>query len=113
MPAIFPEVSKMQFSEPHDRFCVIRHEELPDGHKAAYRISGIDPDRAWCLVWSFPTIERAIATLEDERKEAPEWRTFEMVDMAHSRFCLTGKSKEVQDAIIGSYVFEKRHGELF
>ena len=40
------------YREPLGRFVVEYHEELPEEHKAAHRIKGIDPDELWTLQWS-------------------------------------------------------------
>lgn len=62
------------------RYRILRHEELPERHKEAYRADGIDPDDLWSLIWSFGTKEAAVKCLEDEEAEAPAHWTFKMVD---------------------------------
>tara|TARA_R110000772_G_scaffold99174_1_gene198824 strand:- start:90659 stop:90922 length:264 start_codon:yes stop_codon:yes gene_type:complete len=62
------------------RYRVLRHDELPEEHKVAYRAEGIDPDDNWALIWSFTTKEDAIKALMEERERAPWWQTFRFRD---------------------------------
>jgi hypothetical protein len=62
------------------RYRIVRHEELPPEHKAAYRINGIDPDTLWSLIWSFETLEAAEKQLADCNEHAASWQTYKIVD---------------------------------
>lgn len=72
------------YKETVFRYRVLRHEDLPEFHKAAYRAKGIDPDDNWSLIWSFMTKEAALACLKQERAGAPSFYTYEMVDGGQS-----------------------------
>jgi len=76
------------YKETVYRYRVVKHEELPEEHKAEYRLNGIDPDDNWTLVWSFKDKQDAIAQLMSCRDEAPWWQTFKMVD--------AGKDEEIE-----------------
>ena len=62
------------------RYRLLRHDDLPEEHKAAYRQRGIDPDDLWSLVWSFRDEETAVRLLEEERKRAASFQTWKLVD---------------------------------
>lgn len=62
------------------RWRILRHEELPEAHKAAYRLNGIDPDDNWSLIWSFETEEDAKVQLADCIAHAAKWQTYKLVD---------------------------------
>jgi len=62
------------------RYRILRHEELPERHKEAYRAEGIDPDDMWSLIWSFGTKEAAEQCLADEQFDAPAHWKFKLVD---------------------------------
>jgi hypothetical protein len=62
------------------RYRIVRHDELPESHKAEYRAAGIDPDDNWSLVWSFADLKSAESCLAREQEEAPKWRTYKLVD---------------------------------
>lgn len=68
------------YEEPVGRFRLLRHEELPEAHKAELRIKGIDPDDNWSLVWSFHEREPAETCLAQERAHAAKWQTWKLVD---------------------------------
>ena len=62
------------------RYRIMRHDDLPEEHKAAYRLQGIDPDDLWSLVWSFETREAAEVQLARENENKPRFYTFKLVD---------------------------------
>jgi len=62
------------------RYRVMKHEELPEEHKALHREHGVDPDHVWSLVWSLETKEDAIEMLTELRSKAPWWQTFRIID---------------------------------
>lgn len=62
------------------RYRIMRHEELPETHKAEYRLNGIDPDTVWSLIWSFETREAAEAQLADCNAHKGKWQTYKLVD---------------------------------
>jgi hypothetical protein len=62
------------------RYRILRHEELPEGHKQAYRDRGINPDDRWDLIWSFETYEAAFKCLENCREEAASFQTYKIHD---------------------------------
>ena len=63
------------------RWRIMYHEELPEAHKASYRLSGIDPDNLWSLSWSFEDEADAVEMLDKiERRKAFKWRTYKIVD---------------------------------
>lgn len=68
------------YSERVNRFLILRHEELPEAHQAAYRAAGIDPKDNWSLIWSFSTRVDAEDCLRDAKAEAASWMTHKMVD---------------------------------
>ena len=68
------------YEEPVGRFRLLRHEELPDAHKAEYRLRGIDPDDVWSLIWSFHTSEAAEQQLVIEEQRKASWQTWRLVD---------------------------------
>lgn len=105
MTAILPTLSEMTFGEPHERFCVIKHEELPEDHKACYRINGMDPDRVWSLVWSFADEAAAEAQLAECVEEARSYQTFKVVDMVHCPMNLTGADR---DAVMEKFFAERQ-----
>jgi len=63
------------YTETVYRFVVEYHEELPESHKAEYRINGINPDDLWSLQWSF-------MELEDAQKQADK------EILRHATFCV-------------------------
>ena len=62
------------------RYRVLRHEELPEAHKAEYRRHGMDPDDTWSLIYSFTTLEAAQDTMKDLQAAAPRTWTYRLVD---------------------------------
>lgn len=62
------------------RYRIMRHDELPEAHKAAYRERGIDPDDNWSLIWSFGNKADAEARLAHEQADAARWETWKLVD---------------------------------
>lgn len=61
------------------RFRVEYHDDLPEGHKAAYIARGIDPDNIWNLSASFDTLQDACDYMAEEVDQI-EWRTWRIVD---------------------------------
>jgi len=74
------------YKERVNRWRIIRHEELPEEHKAAYRLEGIDPDDNWSLIWSFETEEAAAKCLADCNETKAKWQTYRMVDGGKTEF---------------------------
>ena len=70
----------MTYEEPIGRFRLLRHDELPEAHKAEYRLAGIDPDDNWSLIWSFHTEEAAQEMLASEEARKVDWQTWKLVD---------------------------------
>lgn len=62
------------------RYRILRHDELPEAHKAEMRINGIDPDDSWNLIWSFNDKEAAATCLAECIEDAASWMTYKMVD---------------------------------
>jgi hypothetical protein len=73
------EVSET-YKERVNRWRILRHEELPEAHKAEYRLSGINPDDLWSLIWSFETEQAAKAQLADCIASARSYQTYKLVD---------------------------------
>lgn len=69
------------YIERVNRYVIERHEELPEEHKAAYRLEGINPDDLWSLIWSFETKEAAEKMLAEEEADAPKFWTYRMRDL--------------------------------
>lgn len=69
------------YKERVGRWRILYHDELPEGHKAEYRLAGIDPDDLWSLEWSFNSEADAVAMLADlnERNDR-KYRTRKLVD---------------------------------
>ena len=68
------------YKETVHRYRIFRHEDLPEEHKAEYRLNDIDPDHNWSLIWSFIEKEAAIEQLKSCRENAPWWQTYRMID---------------------------------
>jgi len=68
------------YQERVGRYRIVRHEELPPEHKAAYRINGIDPDNNWSLIWSFNDLEAASKCLTDCNATKASFQTYRLVD---------------------------------
>ena len=63
------------------RYRILRHQELPEAHKAEYRLHGIDPDHRWDLIYSYRHEQDALKCLSDCQQDAPKFYTYKMVDM--------------------------------
>ena len=70
----------MTYKERVGRYRIMRHDELPEAHKAEYRLSGINPDDLWSLVWSFDDEAAALECLAEERASARKWASWKLVD---------------------------------
>lgn len=70
------------YQERINRFRILRHEDLPESHKAEYRLSGIDPDDLWSLIWSFDNLAAAEAKLAqyNDDPDKPAFYTYKLVD---------------------------------
>jgi hypothetical protein len=68
------------YKERVGRYRVMRHDELPEEHKAAYRAEGINPDDLWSLVWSFDDEAAAIKCLADEESYPRKYSSWKVVD---------------------------------
>lgn len=68
------------YKERVNRWRILRHEELPEAHKAEYRLSGIDPDDIWSLIWSFEDEEPAKKQLAACIADARSYQTYKLVD---------------------------------
>ena len=68
------------YQERVGRYRIVRHEELPDAHKAEYRLNGIDPDTLWSLVWSFDDEQSAKEQLAICIQHQPSYATHKIVD---------------------------------
>lgn len=71
------------YQERVGRYRILKHEDMPEAHKAEYRINGIDPDTLWTLVWSFDDLIAANDCLKDEQGYAASWQTYKLVDGGH------------------------------
>lgn len=70
----------MTYKERVGRFRILRHEELPERHKAEYRLNGIDPDDCWSLIWSFDEEASAQEQLVDCNEHKGKFETYKLVD---------------------------------
>ena len=68
------------YQEPVYRYRIMRHDDLPEEHKAAYRAEGINPDEIWRLIYSTGDLEAAEETLRIETERAADWETWKLVD---------------------------------
>ena len=68
------------YREPVGRYRIMRHDDLPESHKEAYRERGVDPDTIWALIYSMNDLEAAEETLRIENERAAEWETWKLVD---------------------------------
>lgn len=68
------------YKEKVNRWRIMRHDELPEAHKAEYRLSGINPDDLWSLIWSFESEPAAINMLADLNGRKASWQTYKLVD---------------------------------
>lgn len=62
------------------RFRIMRHDDLPESHKKAYRERGINPDDVWSLIYSFKNEDDAREELERCNEDAANWETYKIVD---------------------------------
>lgn len=72
--------SPVTYKELVYRWRVMRHEDLPEGHKAAYRAEGINPDDLWSLIWSFKAEADALKCIADANVSKPSFWTYKLVD---------------------------------
>lgn len=72
------------YLEKVNRWRILRHEDLPAAHKAAYRLEGINPDDVWKLVWSFEDEAAARDMLAQLNEEKPRFYTYRLVDAGKS-----------------------------
>lgn len=79
------------YKERVNRWRILRHEELPEAHKAAYRLEGINPDDLWSLIWSFETEEAAVEMLAELTGRKSKFWTYKLVD--------GGKAEEIERSI--------------
>ena len=75
------------------RFRAEYHDDLPEGHKAAYLAKGIDPDNIWNLSASFETLQ-----------DACDYMTEEVDQISFRTWRITDKKRTVQI---------QRNGEMF
>lgn len=68
------------------RYRIMRHEELPEAHKAQYRINGIDPDTNWSLIWSFDDVADAQDQLIECNTYKGSFQTYKIVDAGAESF---------------------------
>lgn len=68
------------YMEKVNRWRILRHEELPEAHKAAYRLDGIDPDDIWSLIWSFESEDSAVEMLDKLNRRPSKFWTYKLVD---------------------------------
>ena len=71
------------YQETVNRYRILRHDDLPETHKAELRLHDIDPDDLWSLTWSFETLEDAEEKLSEDINRAAEFgfkRTYKIVD---------------------------------
>lgn len=68
------------YKERVNRWRIMRHDELPEAHKAEYRLSGINPDDLWSLIWSFETEAAARQCLAECEIRKTSWQTYKLVD---------------------------------
>jgi hypothetical protein len=68
------------YQERVGRYRIERHEELPEAHKASYRLNGIDPDNCWSLIWSFNDEAAATKCLDDCNAHKASFQTYRLTD---------------------------------
>lgn len=68
------------YKEHVNRWRIMRHMELPEGHKAAYRADGINPDELWSLIWSFEDEETAVEMLDKLQRRPSKITKYKLVD---------------------------------
>ena len=74
------------YQERINRWRIVCHEELPEAHKAEYRLHGVNPDEIWKLIWSFETEEAAKEQLQHCIEHAASWQTYKLVDGGKTEF---------------------------
>jgi hypothetical protein len=74
------------YQERVGRYRILRHEELPEAHKAEYRLRGIDPDDCWGLIWSFDEITDAEKSLANCNDSKASFQTYKIVDNGETSF---------------------------
>lgn len=74
------------YQERVGRYRILRHEELPEAHKAEYRLRGINPDDNWSLIWSFDDFEAAEKCLANCIEDAASFQTYNLVDNGEASF---------------------------
>lgn len=72
------------YQEKIHRYRILRHDELPESHKAEYRLNGIDPDNNWSLIWSFDNEKDAEKCLVDCNGYKASFQTYKLVDAGHA-----------------------------
>jgi hypothetical protein len=88
------------YQERVNRWRIMRHEELPEAHKAEYRLSGIDPDDLWSLIWSFETEQVAVEMLDKLNRRASKFWTYRLVD--------GGEATEIERSVSGTLAIISR-----
>ena len=68
------------YKERVNRWRIMRHDDLPERHKEAYRADGINPDELWSLIWSFEDEDNAVEMLDKLKRRAPSYYTYKLVD---------------------------------
>ena len=74
------------YQERVGRFRIVRHEELPEAHKAEYRIRGMNPDDMWSLIWSFDELVDAEKCLINCNEYKASFQTYKIVDNGEASF---------------------------
>jgi len=74
------------YTEKVLRFVVERHEELPESHKAEYRLRGIDPDQLWSLIFSFDVKQDAERCCAEQQERAPKFWTYRVRDLGETQY---------------------------
>jgi len=68
------------YTETVYRYQILKHEELPEAHKAALRARDIDPDTRWTLYMSFNNETEAMEMTGHLQDDAADWETYKFVD---------------------------------
>jgi hypothetical protein len=68
------------YTETVGRYVILKHDDLPEEHKAAYRADGIDPDTIWSLHYSTNDAARAQEMLAYFNDDAARWESFKLED---------------------------------
>jgi hypothetical protein len=77
--------SKTTYTETIERFHIVKHDEMPEEHKAAMRAEGIDPDNFWTIAASAPTLAVAESTLAFCKASGFRWSTYKIVDHGEAK----------------------------